>query len=60
MNDKPINRGSIIAGIFFILVGAAFLLQELDVWTLRAVYVLPALLIAIGVAVILGGSTRET
>ncbi len=61
MNDKPINRGSVVAGVFFILVGTAFLLEELDVWNLRAVYILPVLLIAIGVAVILGGTTtRET
>ena len=48
MNDRPINRGSVVAGVFFILVGAAFLLQELDVWDLKAVYVLPVLLIALG------------
>jgi len=60
MNDKPINRGSVVAGVFFILVGAAFLLEELDVWNLRAVYVLPVLLIAIGVAVILGGTSHQT
>lgn len=59
MNDQPINRGSVIAGVFFILVGAAFLLQELDVWDLRAVYVFPVLLIALGVAVLLGGTRNR-
>lgn len=58
MNDQPINRGSIIAGVFFILIGAAFLLQELDLWDLKAVYVFPVLLIALGVAVLLGGTRR--
>ncbi len=58
MNDQPINRGSIIAGVFFILIGAAFLLQELDLWNLKAVYVFPVLLIALGVAVLLGGTRR--
>ncbi len=59
MNDQPINRGSVVAGVFFILVGAAFLLQELDVWELNAVYVLPLLLIALGVAVLLGGTGKR-
>lgn len=59
MNDKPINRGSVVAGVFFILVGAAFLLDELGMWELRAIYVLPVLLIALGVAVILGGTGRS-
>jgi len=59
MNDQPINRGSVVGGVFFILVGAAFLLQELEVWDLKAVYVLPVLLIALGVAVLLGGTTRR-
>ena len=59
MNDRPINRGSVVAGVVFILLGTAFLLQELDVWDLKAVYVLPVLLIALGVAVLLGGTGRR-
>ena len=59
MNDLPVNRGSIVAGAFFILVGVAFLLQELGLWDLNAVYVFPVLLIALGVAVILGGTRRR-
>ena len=59
MNDLPINRGSIVAGVFFVLVGVAFLLQELGLWDLKAVYVFPVLLIALGVAVILGGTRRR-
>ncbi len=59
MNDQPINRGSIVAGVVFILVGTAFLLQELDLWDLKAVYVFPVLLIALGIAVILGGTGRD-
>ena len=59
MNDLPINRGSIVAGAFFILVGVAFLLQELGLWDLKTVYVFPVLLIALGVAVILGGTRRR-
>jgi uncharacterized membrane protein len=59
MNDLPINRGSVVAGAFFILVGVAFLLQELGLWDLKTVYVFPVLLIALGVAVILGGTRRR-
>jgi len=59
MNDLPINRGSIVAGAFFILVGVAFLLQEVGLWDLKTVYVFPVLLIALGVAVILGGTRRR-
>jgi hypothetical protein len=61
MNDLPINRGSVVAGVFFILVGTAFLLQEAGLWDLKAVYVFPVLLIALGVAVLLGGTgSKET
>jgi len=59
MNDRPINRGSIVAGVFFILIGAAFLLQELDLWNLKAVYVFPVLLIVLGIAVLFGGTRRS-
>lgn len=58
MNEQPINRGTIVAGVFFILVGAAFLLQEAGLWTLKAVYVFPVLLIVLGLAVILGGTGK--
>ena len=59
MNDQPVNRGSVVAGVVFILIGTAFLLQELDLWELKAVYVFPALLIALGIAVLLGGTGRD-
>jgi surface polysaccharide O-acyltransferase-like enzyme len=59
MNEQPINRGTIVAGVFFILVGTAFLLQEAGLWTLKAVYVFPVLLIVLGLAVILGGTGRK-
>jgi hypothetical protein len=58
MNNQPINRGTVVAGVLFILIGAAFLLQELDLWTLKAVYVFPVLLIVLGLAVILGGTGK--
>jgi hypothetical protein len=41
--------------VFFAVAGLGFLLDRLDVWSIRPRYVLPALLIALGVAVLLGG-----
>jgi hypothetical protein len=49
------NRTAVVWGLFFIAVGIAFLLDRLDVWTLRARYVLPVLLIVLGAAILLGG-----
>jgi len=49
------NRRAVVWGLFFIVAGIAFLLDRLDVWTLRARYVLPMLLIVLGAAILLGG-----
>lgn len=49
------NRRAVVWGQFFIAAGIAFLLDGLDVWTLRARYVLPVLLIVLGAAILLGG-----
>jgi Domain of unknown function (DUF5668) len=48
------DRAAIVFGVFFVLVGVAFLLDRLGVWTVRARYLPPILLIAFGVAVLLG------
>jgi len=48
------DRGAIVFGVFFLLLGAAFLLDRLDVWTLQARYLPPIVLIALGIAVLLG------
>ena len=47
--------GAVGIGIFFVVAGIAFLLDQLDVWTIHATYLLPALLIGLGVAMLLGG-----
>jgi cytochrome c oxidase subunit IV len=52
------NRTAVVWGVFFIVAGIAFLLDRLDVWTLRARYVLPVLLIVLGAAILLGGRGR--
>ena len=49
------NRSAVVWGLFFIVAGIAFLLDRLDVWTLRGRYVVPVLLIVLGAAILLGG-----
>lgn len=53
MAERP-DRASIAFGLFFVAVGVAFLLDRLDVWTIRARYLPPIVLIALGVAVLVG------
>jgi len=55
MDEPRTNRASVAFGLFFVVAGIAFLLDRLDVWDVRARYLLPALLIAAGVAVLVGG-----
>jgi ABC-type antimicrobial peptide transport system permease subunit len=49
------NRTALISGLIFVVLGVVFLLEQLDVFELRAAYVWPVVLIAVGVAVLLGG-----
>lgn len=49
------NHGSLAAGVFFVLAGVAFLLERLDAFDLSLRVLAPALLIALGVAVLVGG-----
>lgn len=42
------------AGVFFVIVGGVFLLDELDVWDVSLRYVLPLLLIGLGLSILLG------
>ncbi len=54
MVESTTNRAAVVWGVFFILAGIAFLLDHLGVWNLRARYLLPLLLIALGVAILVG------
>jgi len=58
--DESTNRASLVAGLFFIVAGAMFLLERLGVFELELRVLAPALLIAIGVAVLLGGRGRRS
>ena len=58
--DESTNRASLVAGLFFIVAGAMFLLERLGLFELELRVLAPALLIAIGVAVLLGGRGRRS
>ncbi|MFZ0493362.1 MAG: hypothetical protein WAM81_09260 [Acidimicrobiia bacterium] len=49
-------KGSITAGVFFIIVGIVFLLQAAGVWTVPSSYLVPALVIGLGVALLVSGT----
>lgn len=53
------HYGSLAAGIFFLLVGAAFFLEALGYLRMEARQVWPLLLIALGAAILLGAVGRE-
>ena len=60
MADPELSRSAFVMGVFFMVAGLAFLLDRLDVWNLRVSYLVPVLLIALGVAVLVGGRPPKT
>ena len=59
MADARRNRSALVTGVFFLVAGIVFLLEALDVWDLSLRILGPVLLITIGVAVVLGGRSRQ-
>jgi fatty acid desaturase len=59
MADARRSRSALVTGVFFVVAGIVFLLEALDVWDLSLRVLGPVLLIALGVAVVLGGRTRQ-
>ena len=59
MDEPGTNRTALVFGIFFIVVGVVFLLERLGIWDFEARYLAPLLLIALGVAVLLGGRSAR-
>jgi hypothetical protein len=51
---EGLNRRALLAGVVFVVVGVLFLLEDLDVFELQAAFVLPIVLIVMGVAVLIG------
>ncbi|MCC6935060.1 MAG: hypothetical protein IT333_00985 [Thermomicrobiales bacterium] len=53
------NLTAVILGLLFIVIGALFLLDEFDVLTFDAYYMIPLLVIGAGVAVLFGGRRSD-
>lgn len=52
------NRTAVVAGLLYVVLGLLFLLERLGAIVLSARFVWPTVLIAIGIAVLLGGRGR--
>jgi hypothetical protein len=50
-----VDRLSLLGGLVFVLAGVVFLLDALDVWRLHGDYVVPLVLILLGVVVLASG-----
>lgn len=59
MAGREVDRVALAFGVAFVVVGILFLLDRLDVWDLKASYVLPVFLIAIGVAILVGARSSR-
>jgi len=59
MNERNFDPGAFIAGLVFAVLGALFLVDALDVAQFRFEIVLPAIIIALGIAVIAGAALRS-
>jgi hypothetical protein len=59
MADRETNRSALVFGLFFIVAGVLFLLDRLEVWNLQARYLLPILLIVLGIVVLIGGFSHS-
>jgi hypothetical protein len=57
-----LHKGTLVAGIVFLLVGVALILEALDVWTVQISdlrYIGPIALVVVGVAVVIGSMGRS-
>jgi hypothetical protein len=54
MSRRGPDTGALGSGVFFVVVGVAFLLDQLEVWDVRLAYVLPLLLIGFGLSMLVG------
>lgn len=59
MNQR-VEHGALVAGVVFVAVGVAFLLQELDVWEVQLPHLLAVLLIGLGAALLVDRSPDES
>ncbi|MBX5443777.1 DUF5668 domain-containing protein [Sphaerobacter sp.] len=59
MMEQGVDRGAVISGLVFIVLGGLFLLDRLGTIDFRVVYVWPILLIGLGLAVLFGGRSER-
>jgi signal transduction histidine kinase len=59
VNTTELRPARVLAGVFFGLTGAGFLLESLGLWTVDLVYLWPVLLIGIGISFLLGRVRRQ-
>ena len=55
------HTGTLLAGLFYLGIGVAFILEALDLWTLQIVdlrLIGPIALVVLGVAVVIGSMRR--
>jgi hypothetical protein len=50
-----VDRLSLVVGVLFVVAGVVFLLDALEVWELRADYLVPLALIVLGLVVLASG-----
>ena len=60
MSARGPDTGGIVAGVLFLVAGVVFLLNEIDVWTIRLNYVLPLVLLGLGLALLIGWVVTAT
>jgi hypothetical protein len=53
--DRRPDRLSLVAGLVFVTAGIVFLLDALEVWSLRGDYLVPIALIVLGLVVVASG-----
>lgn len=56
-----LHRGTLFAGLIYLIVGVALILEALEVWTLQIgdlQYLGPVALVAVGLAVVIGSIGR--
>jgi hypothetical protein len=60
MSVSRLDRAALVWGTVFVVLGMAFLLQELGLWQVRAEILMPLLLMLAGVLVIATGLGRRS
>ena len=59
MSEQTFHPTAAFIGLIFIVLGVVFLLDQLDVIALQARYIVPAMVIGLGLAIMAGSLTRR-